>query len=91
MRIEAYTQVQQVYQTRKMSKSQSAGSVSQGDQLQISSFGRDIQIAKAALAGSPDIREELTARVKAQVQSGAYSVDNAAFAGKLLQKYDEMR
>ena len=47
--------------------------------------------AKAAVAGSPDIREELTASVKAQVNNGTYSVDNATFAAKLLQKYEEMR
>ena len=55
MRIEAYTQVQQVYQPQKADRSQHSSSVSQADQLQISSFGRDIQAAKAAVAENPDI------------------------------------
>ena len=90
-RIEAYTQVQQLYQTKKVNQTRKEGSVSRADQVQISSFGKDIQMAKAAVAGSPDIREELTAPIKAQIQSGTYSVDNATFAEKLLQKYEEMR
>lgn len=91
MRIEAYTQVQQLYQTKKVNQTRKEGSVSRADQVQISSFGKDIQTAKAAVAGSPDIREELTAPIKTQIQNGTYSVDNASFAEKLLQKYEEMR
>lgn len=91
MRIEAYSQVQQMYQTKKVNKSQQSGSASRSDQVQISSLGKDFQTAKAAVAGSPDIREELTAPIKAKVQNGTYQVDNGTFAEKLLQKYEEMR
>ncbi|MCR5754845.1 MAG: flagellar biosynthesis anti-sigma factor FlgM [Acetatifactor sp.] len=92
MRIEAYTQVQQIYQSQKASKVQKSNSVAKStDNLQISSFGRDIQTAKAALAGAADIREELTAPIKAQVQNGTYSVSNESFADKLLKKFEEMR
>ena len=91
MRIEAYSQVQQLYQTKKVNKTQQTGSVSFSDQIQISSLGKDFQTAKAAVAESPDIREELTASIKSKVQNGTYHVDNAAFAEKLLQKYEEMR
>lgn len=91
MRIEAYTQVQQVYQSQKVNKSQKTGNAAKSDNVQISSFGKDIQAAKAALAGSPDIREELTAPIKAKIQNGTYEVSNSSFADKLLQKYKEMR
>lgn len=91
MRIEAYNQVQQIYQAKKINQTQKTGNVSCTDQLQISSFGKDIQVAKAALAGAPDVREQLTAPIKAQVQNGTYIVDNATFAEKLLKKYEEMR
>lgn len=91
MRIEAYSQVQQMYQTKKVSQAQKTAGAARADQVQISSLGKDIQTAKAAVAGSPDIREELTAPIKAQVKNGTYSVDNATFAAKLLQKYEEMR
>ncbi len=91
MRIEAYTQVQQLYQSQKVNRSQKAGKASQTDKLQISSFGKDIQTAKAAVAGSPDFRDELTAPIKARIQDGTYTVDNESFADKLLKKYEEMR
>ena len=91
MRIEAYSQVQQMYQTKKVNKAQQSGSASRSDQVQISSLGKDFQTAKAAVAGSPDIREELTAPIKAKVLNGTYQVDNGTFAEKLLQKYEEMR
>lgn len=91
MRIEAYTQVQQLYQSQKVAKSQKSGNTVRTDHVQISSFGKDIQTAKAAVAGSPDIREELTAPIKAKIQKGTYEVSNESFADKLLQKYEEMR
>ena len=91
MRIEAYIQVQQMYQTKKVNKAQKTGGVSRSNQLQISSLGKDLQTAKTAVAGSPDVREELTASIKAKVQNGTYQVDNGTFAEKLLQKYEEMR
>lgn len=88
MRVEAYNQVQQIYPNKKVGKTQQAGSVSRADQLQISNLGKEFQTAKAAVAAVPDIREDLTAPIKAQIQSGNYSVDNASFAEKLLQQYE---
>ncbi len=93
MRIEAYTQVQQLYQSGKVKKSQQAKSAAPSDkvQLQISSLGKDFQTAKAAVASAPDIREELTAPIKARIDNGTYQVSAESFADKLLQKYEEMR
>lgn len=91
VRIEAYNQVLQVYQSQKVNKSQKLTKATPVDQLQISSRGRDYQIAKAAVQASPDVREELTAPIKERVQNGTYAVETASFAEKLLQKYEEMR
>ena len=98
MRIEAYNQIQQIYQTSKVKKTPAGGNASQTDQLQFSSFGKEIRTAQAALSGVPDIREELTTSIKARVQNNTYSVDNVSFAEKLLQRkaardtaYEEMR
>ena len=92
MRIEAYNQVQQLYQTKRTGKAQKSAAADKTDKmLQISSFGKDIQIAKAAVASAPDIREELTAPIKAKIQDGTYEVSNASFAEKLMKKYEEMR
>lgn len=91
MRIEAYTQVQQLYQSQKVSRTQKTQNTAHTDRLQISSQGKEFQTAKAAVAAAPDIREELTAPIKARIQNGTYGVDNASFAEKLLQKQEEMR
>lgn len=91
MRIEAYNQVQQLYQTKRTGKTQKSAATGMADRLQISSFGKDIQAAKAAVASAPDIREELTAPIKAKIQDGTYEVSNESFAEKLMQKYMEMR
>ena len=72
-------------------QTQKTQTASHTDRLQISSQGKDFQTAKAAVAAAPDIREELTAPIKARIQNGTYGVDNASFAEKLLQKQEEMR
>lgn len=91
MRIEAYTQVQQMYQTQKVSRPQKVSAAGPIDRVQISSIGKDFQTAKAAVAASPDIREDVTASIKAKLQSGTYQVDAESFADKLMKKYAEMR
>ena len=91
MRIEAYTQVQQLYKTRKVKNTKAVGAVGTvKDQLQLSNAGRDFQIAKAAVAAAPDIREDLTEAVKNSVENGTYHVDNGSFAAKLLEKYNAL-
>lgn len=91
MRIEAYTQVQQVYQSQHVGKTQKGSVAGQKDQLQISSLGRELQVAKAAVKESPDIREDLVASIKSRIDNGTYEVSNEDFAASLLEKYEEMR
>lgn len=93
MRIDAYNQVSQLYQTQKMNKAQKAygsSSVNPGgyDQVQISQTGQDYQIAKQAVAGASDIREDKVAQIKEKVANGSYNVDTEDFASKLLEKYN---
>ena len=91
MRVEAYAQVQQIYKPQKAGRAQVAHSVGQAtDMLSLSSIGKDFQTAKAALAGTPDIREELTAPIKAQIQQGTYHVSTESFADKLMRKLEEV-
>ena len=90
MRIEAYTQVQQVYNTTKSPKSFKINAASVRDAVQISQMGKDIQNAKQAVASTPDVREEIVAPLKASIQEGTYSVSNESFANKLLEKYEAM-
>ena len=87
MRIEAYTQIQQLYKPQRANKPQAAPTSSFMDQLQISSKGKDIQIAKAAVAQAPDVRSEVVNPIKEQIKSGNYEVDAESLAEKLFSRY----
>ena len=89
MRIDAYAQIQQVYGNKKNRKLQSEIKTAFHDQLQISSIGKDIQIAKNALANAEDVREEMVAPLKRAVNTGTYEVSPEKFAKKLFQNYKQ--
>lgn len=91
MRIEAYTQVQQIYQTNRTAKAEKTAKGSFSDKVQISSMGKDFQTAKQAVAAAPDVREEVIAPIKTAVQNGTYEVSEESFAAKLFERYKEMR
>ena len=92
MRIDAYNQVaqlygaQKAYNTQKTNKTASMGS----DQLSISQTGFNYQVAKSAVSGASDVREDKVAKLKEQIQNGTYSVNPDDFASKLLEKYNEI-
>ena len=91
MRIDAYNQIAQLYGAQnkaKVQKTQSTYSVS--DQVSISQVGKDFQVAKNAVSGASDIREDKVAQLKQMVDSGKYSVDPNDFASKLLEKYNSL-
>ena len=90
MRIEAYTQVQQIYGAKNHAKTQKTAKNTASDQIQISSFGKDIQIAKSAVAAAEDIRSELTAPIRAGIANGTYHVSGESFAEKLMKQYEEI-
>ena len=92
MRIEAYSQVQQIYKPQQAARSQKANvAPCNSDQLQLSTAGRDFQTAKSAVAAVPDVREDLVSSIKTRIDNGTYQVEASAFAEKLLAKIDEMR
>lgn len=91
MRIEAYTQVQQIYKTSKTDKTQKQANASVSDQLEISSMGKDYQTAKQAVLASADMRGEVMAPLRKSIQAGTYEVSTEKFADKLLKNLEEMR
>ena len=91
MRIDAYNQVAAIYKSSKPARTTATKkTASFQDQLQISRAGRDFQIAKQAVANASDIREDKVAELKNKVDSGSHQVDAGDFAGKLLEKYQEL-
>ncbi|MEY8517251.1 flagellar biosynthesis anti-sigma factor FlgM [Lachnospiraceae bacterium 29-84] len=88
MRIEAYNQIAQAYNSSKPSKMKGTASVSKWDEVQISRTGYDYQFAKKAVAEAPDIREDRVSPLKDSIASGTYKVETGAFAAKLIEKYE---
>ena len=90
MRIEAYNQIAQIYNTSKPGKVARPSGESLKDQVTISRAGQDYQIAKQAVSEASDIREDKVADVKSKIDSGTYEVSVDDFAAKLLEKYGEL-
>ena len=90
MRIEAYSQVQQIYSNNKVRGPQATKKSNDiRDTVSFSSIGKDIQVAKQAVNSAPDVREDVVAKLKAAIKNGTYDVTGEAFADKLLAKYEE--
>ena len=89
MRIDAYNQIQQIYGSTSIKKTEEkkTSNVSFKDQLLLSATAKEAQVARQALAKTPDVREEVIAPLKEQIDNGTYEVDTDDFAGKLLEKY----
>lgn len=54
------------------------------DAVELSGSSRDVTSMRSAAAAAPDVRADRVAALKAQVQSGNYTVDNQALAARLL-------
>jgi negative regulator of flagellin synthesis FlgM len=83
MRIDAMNQVSQIYQksgTRKVAQANRTGAA---DRVEISQLGKDMQVAKAAVKATPDVRASRVEELKAAVANGTYSVSNEDLADKL--------
>lgn len=89
MRIGTYMNVQQIYGTKKATRTSSTSKVSKRDALELSSIGKDIQIAKTAVNDAPDVREDVVAPIRSQIQNGTYEVSEESFAEKLMAKFNQ--
>lgn len=87
MRIESYIQMQQMYPSKNTVKAATKPGANFSDKLQISSKGKDINVAKQALASTPDIREDLVNSIKERINNGTYEVSGEAFADKILGNF----
>lgn len=90
MRIDAYSQIQQIYNANKPTSTQKTARPSFRDAVEISSQGKDFQFAKQAVADAPDVRAEMVEPLKASVQNGSYNVSDSDLADKLLEKYSAL-
>ena len=87
MRVDAYNQITQIYQTTNTKAKNTSRKGKTSDCLELSQTGRDYQIAKQAVKDVADIREERVNQIKEQMQSGTYQVTGEEFAEKILERY----
>ena len=74
MRIDAYMQVNQLYQANKPRAAAKSSRSDASDSLEISSFGKDYQVAKKAAAEISDVREDRIKDIMDQMKAGTYNV-----------------
>lgn len=86
MRIDAYMQVNQLYQTNKTKNAPKAGKAGGKDSLEISSFGNAYQVAKQAVAQNSDVRADRVKEIQAQMAAGTYHVSIEDLADKMADR-----
>lgn len=90
MRVDAYSQISKIYETKQKERTKQIAKTSRRDELTISDLGRDYQVARQALMNVPDIREDRVNVIKARMDAGTYQVSADSFAAKVIAKYEEM-
>ncbi|MDF2821738.1 MAG: anti-sigma-28 factor, FlgM [Clostridiales bacterium] len=89
MRIDQVTRVNQVYNTNATKKVNSINTTKVQDTLAISQTGRDMQIAKQAIANANDIRMDRVNDVRLKLKNGLYDGNTNEFAEALVSKINE--
>ena len=84
MRIDAVNRVSQLYQANSTKKVAKQNRTEKYDSVQISQMGKDYQVAKAAVAATPDVRTDLVNDIKTRMQNGTYDVSMEMLADKLM-------
>jgi negative regulator of flagellin synthesis FlgM len=83
MRIDAYMQVNQLYNANKTKSKAKTDYESSRDSLEISDFGSAYQVAKQAVEQGTSVREERVKEIQSQIAAGTYNVSLEDVADKL--------
>jgi negative regulator of flagellin synthesis FlgM len=67
-------------------KSEPAGQVAGGEQIDLSTKAKGIQKALETVQTSPDVRSEKVAEIKTQIANNTYQVDSEALAERILRE-----
>lgn len=84
MRIDSIKKLDQVYKSTSMKVNVQNVSKNQKDSIEISSFGRDLQVARKAVSEADDIRYDKVNEIKQRMQSGTYDVSSREVAEKMV-------
>ncbi len=86
MRIGGFNQIAQIYNNSTVKQTGNVKKAGFSDALQISSAGKDYQVAKQAVSAAPDVREDVVADIKSRIADGTYNVTSSMLADKLLSE-----
>lgn len=91
MRIDAYSQIQQMYSASKPANKVASApkGASFKDKLDISNAGKDLQVAREAVAQAPDVRMDKVEQYKSMIANGSYNVSSEDFAERMLEKFSQ--
>ncbi|MGN0507546.1 MAG: flagellar biosynthesis anti-sigma factor FlgM [Lachnospiraceae bacterium] len=87
MRIDAMAEISQIYQSNGTKRTTGTSKVASRDTVEISGFGKELQVAKKAIAQTPDVREDKVQELKTSMANGTYNVPMGALADKLLNGF----
>ncbi len=85
MRINNMSNVGSLYNTTKTKKAyKQSGNAGIKDSVSLSSFAKELSVAKKAVDTTPDVRQEKVQAIKAQIKEGTYNVEAEQVAEKIL-------
>jgi negative regulator of flagellin synthesis FlgM len=62
-----------------------AGAGAKSDGVLLSDQARAVARAQAAVRAAPDVREQLVAELREQIQNGSYQIDDEAIVNRILE------
>lgn len=86
MKIDAYMQVSQVYQASKPRTAAKSSKSDSSDKLEISSLGKEYQIARKASSEASDVREDKVKDIMDRMKAGTYHVSLEDVAENLAER-----
>ena len=87
MRIDSVNKLEQIYRSQSLQKNVQKNKKNQKDCIQISSAGKDMQIAKKAVQAAPEVRVDKVEEIKRRIASGTYNVSCEEIAEKMANSY----
>ncbi|MCM1244662.1 MAG: flagellar biosynthesis anti-sigma factor FlgM [Roseburia sp.] len=86
MKIDAYMQVNQIYQASKPRAASKSPKGDESDKLEISSLGKDYQVARKASSEASDVREDKVKDIMERMKAGTYNVSLEDVAENLAER-----
>lgn len=87
MRINSINKVDQIYRKTSAKNNVASTKKTTSDRIEISTMGKDLQIAKKAVSEADDVRWDKVNDIKRRMQSGTYNVSCEEVAEKMVESY----